>query len=389
MKKWWVLLLCISMVFGVFGCSSQNEIGGQSNQYDSNAWEKGVANICRNENGYYAFCGELLYTIEDKKAYPLCNKADCEHDSVECNAYLKKVQPQTVWYDGTSIYAVGMGKVGTYSIYRINKDGSGNEKVCDLFQTIGKASFSILCYFNDGYAYYVLTLRSADDVAKGNYSEKLYRIKLEANAEPELLYEKMDGVETNTLGRCIFDEDDLYITEITYSENGDPSCVLYKYSIKENKIEPFMEKYMAYYFINEGYLYYTAEDGIYKSSLTEPDDEELIFETSEFNGAMVYDGEYIYVDDMAYQMSQEEHSDVVNICVLDLNGNIQKKTSVDYNCLLFYGDGTDIIAENKYPVNTADEVCFVDKIYFYDKSQINTDQDEWSYMEQKEASDLE
>ena len=49
----------------------------------------------------------------------------------------------------------------------------------------------------------------------------------------------------------------------------------------------------------------------------------------------------------------------------------------------------DIIAENKYSVNTADEVCFVDKIYFYDKSQINTDQDEWSYMEQKEASDLE
>lgn len=388
MKKWWVLLLCISMVFGVFGCSSQNEIGGQSNQYNSNAWEKGMANICRNENGYYAFCGELLYTIEDQKAYPLCNKADCEHDSVECNAYLKKVQPQTIWYDGKSIYAVGMVKVGTYSIYRINKDGSGNEKVCDLFQTTGMASFSIDCYFNDGYAYYVLTLRSANDVAKGNYSEKLYRIKLEANAEPELLYEKMDGIGSNALGRCIFYKDDLYILEIAYSEDEKTTWMLYKYSMKENKIEPFLERYMVQYFIQDDYLYYTGSNGIYKYSL-DGSNEEVLFESTEFNGDMVYDGEYIYADDMRYQMSQEAHSDVVNICVLDLDGNVLKKTSIDYNCLLFYGDGTDIIAENKYSVNTADEVCFVDKIYFYDKSQINTDQDEWSYMEQKEASDLE
>ncbi|MDY3728287.1 MAG: hypothetical protein SO015_09065 [Wujia sp.] len=390
MKKKWIALIVIMIVVMCVGCGEKKT--NSSEEYDINVWEKGVANICKSENGYYAVSGEFIYTIENEGIYPLCNKADCDHKNKECNAYLRKVCEQTIWYDGEHIYAVASEKSGKFSVYEINADGSGSSRICDVFQTTGGvAGYSISCAYKDNYIYYDLELPTAEDARTGQYSGRLYRLRLESGAEPELIYESSDDKKkiSTSVGRLYFYGDDLYTVVLKYENSGDGRwCELYRYSTKEDTFEMVLDRFMSHYFMKDDILYYTSEDGIHKYAFDGSVDE-LLVENPEFCGVAIFDGTYMYVDDEWYQCQQEKHSDKKNIYVLDLSGNIIKKITTDWEMEVLYGDGESIVETRKDPVNTENGSWFVDNFYFYDKAQIITDQDEWTCIEQKAIEDLQ
>lgn len=391
MKKIIICILSLFLVINFLGCENKKTEINENDRasYSTNVWERGISKICKSNSGYYAFSGDFIYTVENQKMYPLCNKADCEHNTIDCNAYLKKAQQQTIWYDGEGIYVIGMGKNGTYSLYKISTDGSGSEKLSDIFQTTGMKSFSIASYFNGNYMYYKLTLRDAADIAAGSYSDKLYRIELKSKAQPELVYENKDGESKNStaIGKCYFYDGYIYMTIIKFNDEN-TSYGLYRYSIENNTMELFLSRYMSYYFITDDILYYTDDAGIHKYSLDGTIDE-LFYENPKFCGAMIYDGTNIYLDDSWYQSKQETHSDMFNIYILNMDGVLLKECSVNWEREPLYGDGEDIIMQGEDIVNENDSSWRVRQFYFYDKSQIGAEQDEWICIEQREISDLE
>lgn len=385
MKKMISLIVMVIIFTTCFGCNNAKK-DITDKVYDTNVWPKGVADICRSETGYYVANENYIYTVENEVAMALCNKADCSHTDKNCNAYLNNIQRQTIWYDGSKLYVVAGDEVrGKYCIYEVETDGSGSKKVCDLFQSTGAKSFGIVCNYMNGYVYYVLDLQTTSDITRGIYSQKLYRLKLESGAEPELIYENEDKSVSTSFGRCYFYEDDMYVVVNKRTANGEGnSSVLYQYSIKEDTMEPFLDKFVSYYFVADGMLYYTSPDGIYKYSLDKNTDT-LFYENPVFCSDMYFDGTYIYLDDSWYQAMQEEHSDKVNVYILNLNGELCKTLSLDWGSEVFYGDGEKIVVKNSYSAQNGSPYG-TDKYSFYNKEQIVNGGEEWTSVEIEERT---
>ncbi|MCI7274978.1 MAG: hypothetical protein SO015_09085 [Wujia sp.] len=386
-----VTIWLIAIIFLLSGCNRDEKGNMPTNEYKINAWDRANADVCSADEGYYVFCDDFLYTINETTVTPLCNKADCNHKNEDCNAYLKGAQDYTIWYDGNHIYVVG-GKGGnTYSVYEIKKDGSGSKKLCDLFEAAGYGGTGIMCSYKDGYAYYRISLQKMEDIKTGKITDRLYRIRLEAGAKPELIYENQDDENVMTVITSIyFYEKDVYVGISTYAlDNGERnSSKLYRYSTTEDTFEPFLDQHAAYYFIEDNFLWYTSEDGIHKYDLKNNTDE-IFNENPVFCDDMYFDGKYIYLTDVWYQQQQDEHSDKKNIYVLDINGNQIKTISVDWTSWILFGDGNKIVVRDYYATNTDGESGGVDQYYFYDKSQIETEQDEWTCVEIKQIMNVE
>ena len=95
---------------------------------------------------------------------------------------------------------------------------------------------------------------------------------------------------------------------------------------------------------------------------------------------MYFDGTYIYLDDSWYQAAQEEHSDKVNIYILDLEGKLCKKLSLDWGSDILYGDGNSLVVKNVYNPKEGSPYA-TSKYSFYDKGQIENGGEEWTYIE--------
>ena len=380
MKKMLSFITMVMFLVICSSCSGTKENVVTDTSYDINMWPKWSADICRNKTGYYIAGESFIYTMENGTIMALCNKADCTHNDKNCNAYLENIQKQTIWYDGNKLYVVAGEIRGAYYVYEIETDGSGSKKICELFQTAGIKSFGITCNYKDGYAYYILDLQTTSDITRGIYSQKLYRLKLEADAEPELLYENEDKSVSTSFGRCYFYEDDMYVVvnKRTASGNGSTS-VLYRYSIKEDVMAPFLDKFVYYYFVTKNTLYYTTDDGIHQYILDKNEDA-LFYEDPAFSSAMYFDGTYIYLDDSWYQAAQEEHSDKVNIYILNLEGKLCKKLSLDWGSDILYGDGNSLVVKNVYNPKEGSPYA-TSKYSFYDKGQIENGGEEWTYIE--------
>ena len=387
-KKVCMLCLAIVLLCSIFGCTKEQNVS-EENEYNINAWERGVSNICRSEQGYYAISADFLYVIdENKNATPLCNKADCDHMNVDCNAYVKNALTQTVWYDGNNIYVVAGMKAGKYALYKMNADGSGNEKICDLFQSIGARGISVITYFYKNYMYYTAALQTAEEALTGRMNPKLYRVELRQGAESELIYEFEEGSNAS-IGRCIFnedseyiDEDNMYIVLIKYTDTGeDNSSALYRYSLTENKLEIVIDHFVSNYFMKDDMIYYTSTDGIHKYDIKEKTDE-IFYEDPRFCSTMIFDGKYIYLDDSWYQ-SYIADSEVENdtIFALDLSGNVVQEISVPEHGMELYWDGSEIIERELKLVNEENRSYNTEVFHFFDKSQIGNGANEWTELE--------
>ena len=291
-----MVVLLMGTFFLCVGCGEKKTDGlNSSNEFNINAWQRVGDQVCRADDGYYIFCEDFLYTTDGTDTVPLCNKADCNHKNKDCNAYLSGAQEQTVWYDGKHIYAVGKKGGNTYSVYEINKDGSGSKKLCNLFQASGYGGTGIMCSYKDGYIYYRMSLQDIEDIKIGRITNKIYRTRLESGAEPELIYENQEDEKTMTVtGAMYFYGDDMYVTISTYSmDSGNMNTAqLYRYSTKENKLELFLDRYVGNFFIEADVLYYTSSDGIHKYSLNGETDE-MFCKNPMFSEELYFDGEYI------------------------------------------------------------------------------------------------
>lgn len=351
--------------------------------YDTSQWEKGIADICRNEDGYYAAISDFIYYIDsERNVRALCNKADCSHDDAECNAYLLKTQPGSIWYNGNKIYAVATSHKGGYGLYQIEPDGSGMKELSKLFQAGSGASVST--YYDDDAMYCRCEILSAADMQRGTFSDKLYRVELKEGAKPELLYENPDGsknVDTG-VGVVCFLDDDAYVPILQFPRDGSGwESKLYRYDKTEDKMEVFLEDSPANMCIQGEWMYYQWGNTFCRSRV-DGNEKTVLFEDEKLASSRIYfDGTYFYLSDSGYW---EERPANYTLSILKEDGTVVDQISFDSRWSFLCGDGEELVWEL---IDTNPEgVGFLTTYYFYDKDQIGTGKAD---MESVEIADVD
>ncbi|MDD4502786.1 MAG: hypothetical protein PHN87_06875, partial [Clostridia bacterium] len=125
---------------------------------------------------YFSSAGGYLYYSEkgNTKYIKLCNKPDCTHDSIDCNAY---INGSTIGYYDNKIYYEEFN-----NIKRMDMDGSNHR----IVKTLYEGSINNFGYFHNGYYYYIIT-KGGTMGALGNDDNNLYRVKVDDDSKPEII----------------------------------------------------------------------------------------------------------------------------------------------------------------------------------------------------------
>lgn len=155
--------------------------------------------VTKSEIGYYVFLpNNYLYYIdrESQEAIPLCNKPNCSHNSVDCNAYFNlfvnasgESANVVQYYDGNLYIVVkdedAMGNFLGNILYKVTPDGSTREKLIEFKDGISH------WLIHKGYFYY-----SQDKFVDGIDSYSVYdsfsikRCKINnIKSEPEEIFD--------------------------------------------------------------------------------------------------------------------------------------------------------------------------------------------------------
>lgn len=224
-----------------------------------------ASSLVKYDKGYYLASGGLVfyYQPENGEAIPLCNKADCTHgrDSV------------------------------SKGIYAMRTDGSGSDKVTDLYtyeDSYDGVNVGYLNYiYENGYCYYSHAAYDED----GTYRLYLMRVELTKNAKPEVFFElPCDGMLMDVLGMTASKE---IIACTCLNEEGD--YVSYVIDSSTAAVAAELEKTLRVY-QKEDRLYYLVQgEGVYTMALGENQGSCLIPVEKE-NLLPGMDDDYIYLD---------------------------------------------------------------------------------------------
>ena len=127
-------------------------------------WGTYVHTFAAADGGYY-YIGKwnnafflLFFDRDTKECYPVCGKADCTHDNMECNAYVgyqySKNRQTTTYYLDSAVYYykdnVYLLDTNGYLV-RFSTDGSTREKIAVVYAYGGESGTNLV--FHDDYVY--------------------------------------------------------------------------------------------------------------------------------------------------------------------------------------------------------------------------------------------
>lgn len=256
-----------------FGNGSYSYVAGSENGYY--CWEG------MNQNGY----GRLMFwDVSSGKYIPLCNRPDCSHNEVDCNAYFNARGEAGDYFDRNyiqyyegNVYIVGYDTEKNVNLYRVAPDGSAWEKYMRLYRadlsvssedaqaSVGtvQESWSVprVC-IHRGYAYF--------DTNKEKIPH-IWRIRLGAD-EPEVVYEAVgehaDIGALKAYGDYIFFSEDKFLDE-NY-ENYERK--LYAYHVETGECSLVKKGVISAYVVQADAVYYILEAKLHRYSLTTGED---------------------------------------------------------------------------------------------------------------------
>lgn len=237
-KQWRVWLLALCVVCVCAGCENHPEYSTE-NKYVPGQDYQYTPSITETEDAYYyaksvsdtndGFSeGSFLMYIdkETMEPIPLCNRPDCNHEKEtnsekmqECNAYLPT--SAVPYYDGTALYfqrpkdqsdheQESTSVESVFELVKMNLDGTQQQV---LSSQTGNSSLS---FMHRGYFYCLLDFYTADGKAG---QSGVYRIALQKDAKPELLYqaeEPMKIIGLDVYGNGLYISEDFMPSPDTY-----------------------------------------------------------------------------------------------------------------------------------------------------------------------------
>ena len=176
------------------GSNKSVNIGQSGNETEEQSyWRTDSHGVCKAESGYYYLQyddNKMLTMIRymdgnTHKTTPVCAKAECMHDSSDCNAMLGNdyMSTQIHYYKG-NIYVIRVDN-GMAKLVKIAKDGSSREDVAELFANNGMTSVSLVFHDDCVYAYDHIGHTGAVDSNKDD-KEVIVKVELSTGKSSEV-----------------------------------------------------------------------------------------------------------------------------------------------------------------------------------------------------------
>jgi len=346
----------------------------------------GSHNIAAAEDGYYYITSSyMMYLDADSlESIPLCGKADCAHNTIECNAYIGDeiyVLDNIYYYDGYVYYMPIENGIATLT--RIDKSGAVREKIGELMPSNG--SNSILLTFNGLYAYatdFVSHIQSTEE-----HTERIVRISLE-DGSTDTAYETTGTGLTIKNVKSFGDRLYFIVHKSDVIEKGKRvdirSLGLYAYNCENMQVEKISENNIFDYYLVEDknrLYYYVTGSGLYYSDLTTNEQKQIMKPMEEEKLDMCevsYDGKYLYLSNLSWSNYIEMVlSKASAYFVLDLEGNLINKIPCPYFLEMEFGDDRYLFAWMMGEQGVGDN-GFV----YIDKKEIETCK-EWTRVNEK------
>ena len=395
-------VLAASILLLLTGCQSQPQystentyVEGQDYQY---MYSDGNNNLTPNyimetETAYYYMKssssseGEFLTYIDKNTMEPviLCNRPDCRHDQEtdeekrkECNACFST--SMVPYYSGDMLYFYQPKKRSSedrengsldfaFELAKMKPDGTERQV---LSEQTGNPSFG---FMHRGYYYYQSDLYTADGKSQ---QSGVYRVALQKNAEPELLYQAEEPFQIT--GMTAYGNG-LYISEDGFENLGNyqSRCVRLDLLTKESEAVFEEDKGETQFnligFCDEKLLYdtfdLTSEKNGTKLYLAELDGSKM----EEIEGAGDFadfctDGKYIYRTPITWNPNYEAEDP--NVAILDLSGNKIMSLSPEET-----EETTQIIPGNEKYLFRFAQIDGEEKLFYAEKSGIPSGKLEW------------
>jgi len=302
---------------------------------------------------YCSFDGYLYYSEKGNTKYiRLCNKPDCNHNSMDCNAYISRSAIGIGYYDNKIYYAVWN------NIYCMDMDGSNHKRVKTLYE-VYDSNFG---FFHNGYFYYVIT-KGGCLGAIGNDDNNLYRAKVDDDSKPEIVLTN-DAILKISL--FMIDDDNIYI--IANIPDNSKFVSLYSYSTISKSWSELSDAFggpSAYYIIDDTGYCYINNKGFYEIDIDTKEMKQmkaLEFENEGICSALYY-LDYIYL--IHYT---NEPFNFLNQILYIYDWDYNLIDSVEFDKV--YGTGGFVGDVDGYIIFTSN--FDVKPEYYIDKSEIGT-----------------
>lgn len=275
---------------------------------------------------------------ETKVSTYLCNKPNCSHQISEteeevCNAWLGEMALQ--YYNG-ALYSVKLESFGQGDqylgeklvLYRIELDGSGKEKVCELATLYdenivdeeGGQGHNADYYWiiHRGYIYYVYRIGTSglqDNSYYNNNSNYVSRMKLEKDAEREYLV-PLTGNYTEQISFRAYGSY-VYFYDVQKENKG----IFYRFNTESGKLElPFEEERMIATYASQQDRILFMEDnggtGLYQYSF-EDGSISIVADIANYNESFgKYSGIFLRQDDRYIYVTSAVDNDWHTQCII-------------------------------------------------------------------------
>lgn len=327
--------------------------------------------VAAGEGGYFYFHYDAegsymrFFDPETGVDVKLCGKADCTHDTADCDAYVGGIMPQFIAYVSGGVYYLQNIGGERISLCRMEKDGSGHQEVTTIYDNPGEDYYMPSGFFHRGSLYYVI--READGSGS---TETLYRVRAEKGAKPE----KQLEVKGN-MGYFLADGDDLYFSQCQNDGNSLHDYRVTRMSLGDGGQEDLYvcgeDQMISGMALANGCLYYSVgTEGVIKRDLETGEEEPFGKDLPKY-AAIYADGDYIYVDnttecDMAYAVEGDEDAyDGREILVLGQDGERVAAISMrDNRGLILGADEKNLLCERSTREEPEPALMICDKSQF-------------------------
>jgi len=340
--------------------NSQKDINlsaDDSSDYDSQSYfDAGSPNVAKGEDGYYFLSSDsrniMYFDKESLTSFPLCGKADCKHDNVNCNSYIEPLTHVlgTIYYYKGYIYMLKISE-GNAVLEKINADGSARQELGIICPTDGNSGNIGLVFH--GESIYVFE-KGHEAYSDTEYTEVIKKFSLDGKSEGNIFEYTGTNIEISigeSYGNILFFE----IKQVTKDTNDKltgSALGLFAYDYTTQETDQVMSSNISSFSIDEknSIIYYFVEgEGLYKYNILTKEKFE-IFEADEETGfcQVSYDGRYIYMNNFFWCNTQKVtlKKKLTQKCwVIDSDGSIINTINCDGILTFYFGDAAFLFAE--------------------------------------------
>ena len=375
------ILLVFITIFVLFtGCSNKNDKNINLGNEDVKAqpyWNIYNQKITASEDGYYFLKkdfengGTYLRYIDANtmETIYVCNKAECKHDGIGCNAYFDNSYITTnIYYYKNYIYVLKNDESdGNVYLVKITADGNSRQKMFSL----GTKNISYKLVFSNDYIYLYNRRGSISD---DDTKQTIRKISLDGK-EDDVVFEfdekgcqisavKSYGDNLFIMINVVGEGDKESRTMVTMSGKG-----VYSYNTKTKETNKVIDDKVTDFTVNiekNTIFYYVANKGLYKKEFDKNEVKKIFnYSDKENNYAQLSsDKQYIYINNEFYRNMILTKSAKTYTWVIDYDGNQINKIETPGIYSTYFGD-----KRNTFCIHDGD-------VQYISKSRINFDT-EW------------